>query len=290
LGTPDFVVKLPKPEAIPATGVLDYRHISVDLPTTNDLWLAALDVKPGNRRVVHHVIVRAKWEGGPDDGSGYGVNLTGWAPGMLLSKFPDGTGKFVPRGAKMDLEMHYTTMGSPQTDQTEVAFYRLPAKPERTLFTHAAIQQDLNIAPGADESRDTAIRGFTRPATIYTLMPHMHLRGKWMRFDLLLPDGKRETLLNVPRYDFNWQTIYRLAEPRHVPAGAWLVVTGGFDNSPGNPSNPEPKKRVRFGLQSWDEMFIGFFDAADDSVAATEPKRENKTAASLGHDGQTAAR
>lgn len=290
LGSLDFVVKLPKAEAIPATGVLDYRHIAVDLPITNDVWIAALDVKPGNRRVVHHVIMRAKWDGGPDDGSGFGINLTGWAPGMVLTKFPAGTGKFVPRGAKIDMEMHYTTMGSPQTDQTEIAFYLLPAKPERELFTRSALQPDLNIAPGADESRDTAIHGFTRPATIYTLMPHMHLRGKWMRFDLLLPNGKRETLLNVPRYDFNWQTIYRLAEPRHVPAGAWLVVTGGFDNSPGNPANPDPKKRIHFGLQSWDEMFIGFFDAADDPAPVVETKREIKTATRHGVVGGTVSR
>ncbi len=268
LGKPDFVVKLPQPESVPATGVLDYRHISVDLPTTNDLWLAALDVKPGNRRVVHHVIVRAKWPGGPDDGSGRGINIVGWAPGMALTRFPEGTGKFIPHGAKLDLEMHYTTMGTPQTDQTEVAFYLLPGKPERTLFTRAALQDDLNISPGADESRDAAIFGFKKPATIYTLMPHMHLRGKWMRFDLLSPDGKRETLLSVPRYDFNWQTVYHLAQPRHVPAGTWLVVTGGFDNSPGNPANPEPTKRVHFGLQSWDEMFIGFLDVADDPEPA----------------------
>ena len=97
-------------------------------------------------------------------------------------------------------------------------------------------------------------------------MPHMHLRGSWMRYELLLPDGKKELLLSVPRYDFNWQTSYQLAEPRPVPAGAWLVVTGGFDNSTANPANPDPKKRVHFGQQSWDEMFIGFFDAADDPL------------------------
>ena len=95
-------------------------------------------------------------------------------------------------------------------------------------------------------------------------MPHMHFRGKWMRYDLLLPDGTKETLLHVPRYDFNWQLGYTLAEPRHVPAGAWLLVTGAFDNAPANPANPNAASRVRFGLQSWDEMFIGFFQAADD--------------------------
>jgi hypothetical protein len=108
-------------------------------------------------------------------------------------------------------------------------------------------------------------------------MPHMHLRGKWMRFELLSPNGKRETLLNVPRYDFNWQTVYRLAEPRHVPAGSWLFVTGGFDNSAANPSNPASSKRIQFGPQSWDEMFIGFFDAADDPAPLTVLSQKTAT-------------
>jgi peroxiredoxin len=264
LGKPDFVIALPKPEQIPANGVLDYRHVRVDLPVTNEIWLAALDVKPGNRKVLHHVIIRAKSRGGPDDGSGNGLMLAGWAPGLSISKFADGTGKRIPAGAKIDLELHYTTTGTPQTDQTEVAFYLLPEKPPREVTTRAAAQLDLNIPPGTDESRDSAIYGFERPATLYSFIPHMHLRGRWMQFELLQPDGKRETLLRVPRYDFNWQTSYQLAEPRHVAAGSWLLVTGGFDNSTGNPANPDPKKRVHFGQQSWDEMFIGFFDAADD--------------------------
>ena len=280
LGPPDFTIKLPQPEEIPATGVLDYRHVGVDLPVRKEIWLAGLDVKAGNRRVLHHVIVRAKWDGGPDDGSGYGVMLVGWAPGLENAKFPADVGKHLPAGAKIDLELHYTTVGSPQTDQTEIAFYLLAGKPARELTSRAAVQMDLNISPGADESRDTAIYGFERPATLYTLMPHMHLRGKWMHFELLLPNGERETLLNVPRYDFNWQTVYRFDQPRRVPAGAWLVVTGGFDNSSANPSNPDANKRVHFGLQSWDEMFIGFFDAADDSAPVGETAKPGKATAS----------
>jgi hypothetical protein len=278
LGPPGFTVKLPTPENIPANGVLDYRHVAVDLPVTNEIWLSAVDVKPGNRLVVHHVIVRAKWPGGPDDGSGYGVNLSGWAPGMMSAKFAPGTGKHLPRGTAIDLELHYTTVGSPQVDQTEIAFYVLDSKPERELTTRSAIQTDLNIPPGSDEARESAVYGFSKPATLFTLMPHMHLRGSWMRFELLSPNGRRETILNVPRYDFNWQTVYQLAEPRHIPVGTWLLVTGGFDNSAANPSNPGPRKRVQFGLQSWDEMFIGFFDAADDPVVASTASLTHVTA------------
>jgi hypothetical protein len=240
----------------------------VQLPVTNEIYLASLDVKPGNHRVVHHVIVRVKSRGGPDDGSGRGIMLAGWAPGTVNCKFPTGTGKTIPAKARIDLELHYTTIGTPQTDQTEIAFYLLDHKPERELTSRPAPQMDLNIPPGVDESRESAIYGFSKPATLYTLMPHMHLRGKSMRFELLLPNGQRQLLLNVPRYDFNWQTIYRFAEPPHVPAGAWLFVTGSFDNSADNPFNPDAKKRIHFGLQSWDEMFIGFIDAADDPSTA----------------------
>jgi len=115
---------------------------------------------------LHHVIVRAKSRGGADDGSGNGVMLCGWAPGLAIAKFADGTGKRVPAGAKIDLELHYTTTGSPQTDQTEVAFYLLPGKPQREMTTRAAVQFDLNIPPGTDESRDSAIYGFEHPVPI----------------------------------------------------------------------------------------------------------------------------
>lgn len=269
LGQPDGILRLPTAQQIPATGVLEYRQIKVTSPFTNDVWITAMDIKPGNAKVVHHAILYARWPGCPDSGTGQGVHLYGWAPGFPPLRYPGGVGKWLPAGAELTMEMHYTTCGSEQTDQTKMAFYLLPQAQPRQAETRAAVEYDLDIPPGSDESRHTATYAFRKPATIYTLMPHMHVRGKWMRYDLLLPDGTRETLLNVPRYDFKWQLGYQLAQPRHVPAGAWLVVTGAHDNSPGNPANPDPRKRVHFGPQSWDEMFIGFFDAADDPVTTT---------------------
>ena len=264
LGKPDAVIRLPEPQQIPATGVLDYRHIAVPSPRAEEFWLAGIDVRPGNRKVVHHAILYATWPGCPDDGSGNGVHVFGWAPGALPARYPDGVGKRIPAGAKLQLEMHYTTCGSEQSDQTEVALYFRPGPQLRSAETRQVATDDLNISPGAAEARHEATYTFREPATLYSLSPHMHFRGKWMKYELLLPDGGRETLLNVPRYDFKWQLSYRLAEPRHVPAGSRLRVTGAFDNSADNPANPDPTRQVKFGLQSWDEMFIGFFDAADD--------------------------
>ena len=264
LGKPDVVLRLPKLQEIPATGVLEYRYIAIPSPFTNEVWLSGTDIKPGNRLVVHHVILYAKWPNCPDDGTGHGVHICGWAPGFPPIRFPEGVGRPLPAGAELTAEVHYTTCGSPQTDQSEIALYLAPGPQPRMVETRRALEADLDIPPGSDEARQVATYAFSRPATIYGLMPHMHFRGKWMRYDLLLPNGKKETLLDVPRYDFNWQLGYELATPRHVPAGTWLMVTGAFDNSPDNPANPDAHKRVRFGLQSWDEMFIGFFDAADD--------------------------
>lgn len=264
LGKPDLLTRLPQPEKIPATGVLEYRKIPVPNPATNELWISGVDIRPGNQRVVHHAILYAQWPDCPDDGNGNGVFVSGWAPGATPATYPDGVGKRIPAGATFLLEMHYTTSGSPQTDQTEVALYLRDGPQPRNAETRQAVDLRLNIPPGDPEAQHYATYAFQRPATLYSLSPHMHVRGKWMKYEILFPDGRRQALLHVPRYDFKWQMTYRLAEPLHVPAGAWLLVTGAFDNSPANPANPDPTRTVTFGLQSWDEMFIGFFDAADE--------------------------
>lgn len=269
MGKPDAILRLPEVQSIPATGVLDYRHIAIQSPDTNEFWLAGVDIRPGNRKVVHHAILYAQWPGCPDDGTGNGVNIIGWAPGATPAAYPDGVGKRIPAGAKFTLEMHYTTTGTAQTDQTEVALYRRSGPQARDAETRQAVEHRLEIPPGESEARHYATYAFKEAATLYSLSPHMHFRGKWMKYELLLPNGKRETLLHVPRYDFKWQLTYDLAQPKKIPAGAWLLVTGAFDNSEGNPANPDPKKFVTFGLQSWDEMFIGFFDAANEPKATT---------------------
>ena len=269
LGKPDAVLRLPKAESIPATGVLGYRHIRVVNPFTNDVWIAGIDIKPGNRKVVHHAILYAFWPGCPDDGTGQGVHFHGWAPGTPPARYPEGVAKRLPAGTELSLEMHYTTCGSEQTDQTEVALYLAAGPQAREVFVRRADAEDVDIPPGVSEARHHATYAFKKPATIYGLAPHMHVRGKWMRYELLSPDGSKEVLLHVPRYDFNWQHNYGLSKPRRVPAGSWLLVTGAFDNSATHPGNPDPTKRVRFGLQSWDEMFIGFFDVADEPEAVS---------------------
>lgn len=264
LGEPDAILTLPEKQRVAATGVEPYRHLVVENPFKEDVWLGGMDIKPGNRAVVHHVILYVKRPG--SRGSGKGDFFIGWAPGASPIDYPEGVAKRLPANSKLTIEMHYTTNGSVQYDETEIALYLADGPVERSVETRSATNTELDIPPGAEDARHMATYAFKKPATLYGLFPHMHFRGKWMRYELLLPNGRRETLLHVPRYDFNWQFSYYLKEPRRVPAGSWLVVTGSFDNSVSNPANPDPSKRVFFGQQSWDEMFIGFFEAADEPV------------------------
>jgi peroxiredoxin len=261
LGQPDIIMRLPKPEVIPPTGVLDYRHIEVLANNETPAYVGAVYVKPGNRRVVHHVIGRLKSDD-LEDPSGRGEVYLGWASGTTQEWYPNGTGKYLPPHARFDLEMHYSTCGSEQTDETEVGLYLLKDKPKDRFESVPIFNSQFEILPQDPNSQALAIYGFDRSATLYGVTPHMHLRGKWMLFELLFPDGSRKQVCSVPRYDSNWQQTYMLEKPLKIPAGTWGLLRGGFDNSPQNPSNPNPNISVGWGEQTWDEMFLGWFKVA----------------------------
>jgi peroxiredoxin len=263
LGKPDAIVALPVVQQVPATGVLSYRYIKVKAPFDHDVWLKGIVVRPGNTRVVHHVIVRATGAGQKGRDNRDDEFLIGWAPGAPQIFYPEGTGKRLKAGTVLEFEMHYTTSGREETDQSKIGLYLLPEKPKMVLKTRAAYSIDFEIPPGNPNSATFGTYAFTKDTMLYDLFPHMHLRGSWFRFEALYPDGKRETLLSVPHYDFKWQHTYRLKEPRRMPAGSWILCSGGFDNSSRNPDNPDPKASVRWGEQSFEEMFIGFMSMAE---------------------------
>lgn len=258
LGTPDQILRIPRPEQIPASGVIDLRHQFLDPGFTNDVWLGGLDVRPGNRQVLHHVTLRTIY---PGQTVADPVGFAGWNPGHTRRRFPPGTGKLLRKGVRLHVDLHYTPIGTPQSDQTEIGLYLLSGPPRLPIEGRAVWDTSLSIPPGEADYRIVAIDGFDRDTLIYDLRPHMHWRGAWFKFELLLPTGVRETLLSVPRYDFNWQTTYLLAEPRRIPAGSWMVCSAGYDNSNRNPANPDSTRRLHWGEQSADEMFIGHFDA-----------------------------
>ena len=263
LGQPDFIVPLPSAQVVPATGTLNYRYLDSDFEMPQDTWLRAAVCRAGNPKVVHHIIVRVRYPEGYEDAPKEAYLFTSWVPGLAQGEFPIGTGVFLPKGARFNFEMHYTTTGQPQTDQSELGLYLAKEPAKRRLEVRASETRDFELAPGDRDAQHFSHYCFKKDAVIYDLSPHMHLRGSWFKFQLLHPDGRRETLLSVPQYDFNWQTSYRLAEPKRVSAGTWMLCTGGHDNSAKNPNNPDPSKRVRWGLQSWDEMFMGFMTVAD---------------------------
>lgn len=275
LGQPDFLVTLPKPEEIPATGTLNYRYIDADFEMPQDAWLRAAVCRPGNAKVVHHIIVRVRYPEDYKDVPPEAFLFTSWVPGLAQGEFPADTGMFLPKGTRFNFEMHYTTNGEEQTDQSELGLYRAKEPAQRRLEVRASETREFELAPGDPDAQHYSLYCFKRDAMLYDLSPHMHLRGSWFKFQLLHPDGRRETLLSVPHYDFNWQTSYRLAEPRRIPAGTWMLCTGGHDNSAKNPNNPDPSKTIRWGLQSWDEMFMGFMTVADVPPESPEKRAGN---------------
>jgi hypothetical protein len=224
----------------------------------------AAEARPGNREVVHHIIVYVLALGqrlneSREDGIGSGF-LTAYAPGDMPSVFPAGTAKKIPRGATLVFQMHYTPTNTAQTDRSSVGLIFAKEPPKHEARTRAIASRRLNIPPGEENHKVVAVSEMRRDARLLSLMPHMHLRGKSFRYRVIFPDGKEQILLDVPRYDFAWQTVYRLEKPLDLPAGTKIECTAVFDNSAKNRNNPDPTKWVRWGEQTWDEMMIGFLD------------------------------
>lgn len=264
LGRPDYIVTPSHRMEIPATGVVDYITNVVDCPIPNDAWLKGVVVRPDNRKVLHHVIVYLEYpKGYPASERWEDKWLVGWAPGAKARMYPEGTGKFVPKGARLRFQLHYTPYGKEASDLTELGLYVCAQRPPVELQMRGVASPNFVIPPQVPDSHTLALLDLSRDTLIYELSPHMHKRGSWFRYEALYPDGKYEVLLSVPRYNFNWQHSYRFTEPKRVPAGTRLLCTGGFDNSKANPDNPDPSKTVRWGDQSFDEMFIGFMTVSD---------------------------
>ena len=253
LGPPDLVVKAPV-QQITAEGVEPYRYIYVQNGLTSETWVKAAIVRPSNTRVVHHYIV---WEGASS--SQMAAGIASYVPGFKATSFPEGTGVLVSPGP-VTFNLHYTPTGKPETDEPELALWFHKTPPGKELLTLPLLDDNFVIPSHVNEHE--VVQQFTvpLPVTLYSMSPHMHVRGARMKFELVDPTGRRETLLSVPKYDFHWQTLYELAEPRRVSAGMRVVVTGAFDNSEQNHENPDPDSVVRWGEQSWEEMFIGYFN------------------------------
>lgn len=263
LGEPDIVISMPDPVAVPASGVLDYQYIRVPYTGTEDIWVKAADVLPGARSVVHHVLVFIRYPDHlrhlqPDYEGGLDGFFAGYVPGMQPTMFPEGTAQFVPAGSEFVFQLHYSTTGKAAEDLSKLGLYVNDGKPKRELFTRAASNTDFAIPPGDGQFPAQSAYRLGKDALLYSMSPHMHYRGKSFKYIADLPDGSSEVLLNVPNYDFNWQTMYRFEEPKLLPAGTVIRCEGAFDNSTANPMNPDPESWVYFGEQTFEEMFIGY--------------------------------
>ena len=198
-----------------------------------------------------------------NSGSGGTALLSAYAPGRNADIYPLGTAKKIPAGSNLIFQMHYSkTTGKPESDLTSIGFVFAKQPVQKQIDTMLVVNQLFAVPPGAENHEANACMTLRRDVELVNYMPHMHVRGKAMKYEVIYPDGKRETLLNVDRYFFNWQTLYKLKSPLAVPKGARLMVTGWFDNSTKNRLNPDPTKTVRFGEPTYDEMLVGFFDVA----------------------------
>ncbi len=262
LGPPDLIVSIPN-QNIPANGEIDYRYIEVQPDIPADTYLRAAILKPGNRAVVHHglVFLGTTFEAFIQ-GAGLNGYFAGYVPGVRATAFPPNTGKFIPANPTLTVQMHYQANGSPQADQTQLGLYFHTTPPATEYRTTAASTISINI-PAAEREytrEATVVLSSTKETILYELSPHMHYRGARMEYDAIYPGGATEKLLSVPNYIFDWQLLYRLAEPKVLPAGTVIRVRGAFDNSEQNPYNPNPAVSVGFGEQSDEEMFIGYIN------------------------------
>ena len=262
LGEPDLVFTVPAQE-IPATGVIDYRYVPVQLNLDRDVWVRAMEFVPGDREVLHHVIAYVsspadKTVRGRQTGAARGESVGGFAPGRQPDQFRDNSGRLLKKGSSLLLQMHYTTSGRATVDETQVGIYLHEELPDHVMSGGVAGQRRFLVPPYEKEYKLEGVQEIERDAYLYELNPHMHFRGKYMSYTAEYPDGSSEVLLSVPKYDFNWQFNYVLEEPAFLPAGTRIIAKGAMDNSAQNPGNPNPARPVHFGLQTMHEMFFGF--------------------------------
>jgi uncharacterized protein DUF3471 len=311
IGQPELVIQIPE-EYTYKPGVDEYQYFDVDPKFTEDKYVTNVEARPGNRKIVHHILAFIIPPGSPnmarmttdqrykamemalknspfyrdgyllrvkadqpviDDACGSpnaargGENhsiLTGYAPGRNADVFQPGVARRIPAGSIIRFQIHYSnqTLGgeSVEKDRSMVGLIFAKEPPKQTVITNSVGNIYFKIPAGAENHRVTACSKLRRDTVLYGLMPHMHLRGKSMEYKIVYPDGKSETLINVPNYDFAWQTNYILKEPKRLPKGSLLTVTGYFDNSAKNKFNPDPTKDVRYGEPTYDEMMLGFMD------------------------------
>ena len=307
IGKPDLVLEMPKALPIPATGTLDIIYLVVPANFTEDRWVQAAEVRPGNRALVHHInaILRTpdqktlrnfrpgepytppkntNFTPPPDGSQPDSEFFVGYVPGLQGKRWPDGEAKFVPKGSDFIFQVHYSTNGTPGTDQSRIGLIFSNKPPKERVLSAVAKNWTFVIPPGAQHHEVRSMVEFGSDVTLISLQPHMHYRGRDYEYKAVYPSGETEVLLRVPNYDFNWQLTYFLEKPKLMPRGTRIECTAHYDNSANNPANPDPKTTVTYGEQSWDEMMSGWIEIAFD------PAKNAKSLFVVKNDSSVAAR
>jgi hypothetical protein len=283
---PDLVIEMPNVFHVPASGTIEYQYMLVNYTFTEDTWIAAAEMRPGNTQVVHHgeVWVRppgSKWMAGAKPGVSYPlpampkqpadyIDVIGkYNPGLGAQTFVFGdSAKFIPKGSDVVFEIHYTAIGKAVDEKTKVGLV-LAKGPHKTRYYMSYGPQATNLViPPANGNAEVVSEVTVGEETkLVYAQPHMHVRGKDFEVRVVYPTGEAETLLKA-KWDFNWQLGYNFAKPVVLPKGSRVIAISHFDNSPNNPFNPDPTKEIRWGLQNWEEMsncFMGLIiDAKND--------------------------
>ncbi len=262
IGTPDVVFRVPRPFTVRADGELPYQRFRVKTGFTEDRWVRAIEPRPGDRSVVHHIVIYLLKPGTKLRDMDDLEHLAAYAPGDLPTRLPEGVAKLIPANSELIFEMHYTPMGKLRIDESTVGMVFAKEPPKHRAVTMAIPNGKFRIQPGDANAEVKSKRTLDSDVRIMGFLPHMHLRGKDFKYTAHYPDGTEEILLSVPRYDFAWQSYYWLAEPKVMPKGTEIRCVAHFDNSPSNPalSEKDIQEEVTWGEQTREEMMIGYLD------------------------------
>lgn len=263
IGKPDYVVQLPRAVSIKAEGTMPYQFLTTETTLAEDKWVQGYEILPTDRAVVHHVIVTVHPKGTgrvKDREEGAGGYWAAYVPGNSKQIYPDGFARKLPAGSTVGFQIHYTPNGKATQDQLRMGLIFAKQPPRYRVETTSLPRRALSIPPGEANHVETEVRTIPADLNAMAFMAHMHVRGESFKYELIKADGSTETLLDIPRYDFNWQLRYDLGQYRLLPRGSTLRITAVYDNSSGNPANPDPTKLVKWGPQTYDEMMIGYIE------------------------------
>jgi hypothetical protein len=262
IGTPDLIIPLSRAYDIKADGFMPYAFDVVDTDIAEDKWVTAYEILPSERDVVHHVIVQVHEKGADarDREEGAGGYWAIYVPGNGANIYPQGFARKIPAGARVSFQIHYTPSGKAKKERLRMGLVFAKSPPQYEVRTVAVANPKIAIPAGASHHVETKSQRVPFDMPVTSFMAHMHIRGKAFKYEVTHADGKSEVLLDIPRYDFNWQLRYDYKQPKLIPRGSTVKITAVYDNSAENKANPDPTKLVKWGSQTVDEMMIGYFE------------------------------